>query len=100
MTARAGLTRRKKLLFAFLPLLLLLGGELIARLVRGPLHFGSFRAMRVDQMQRGYPATPDPTLGYAPKPGFAEASNHWGTRVSIDEAGLRRNGAGAPPAGP
>jgi hypothetical protein len=101
MTARTGLTRRKKLLFAFVPLLLLLlGGELTARLIRAPTHFGSFRALRVDLMQRGYPAVPDPTLGYAPKPGFTGGDNHWGTTVSIDDAGVRRNGPGAPPAGP
>jgi hypothetical protein len=101
MARRTGLPRRKKLLFALVPLLLLLlGGELIARLIRAPLCFGSYRALRVDMLQRGYPAVPDPTLGYAPKPGFAEADNHWGTTVSIDDAGLRRNGPGAPPAGP
>jgi hypothetical protein len=69
---------------------LLLGlGELIARVVRAPLHFARYRGLRVDLMRRGYPAVPDPTLGYAPKPGFAAADNHWGTQVTIDAEGCR-----------
>jgi hypothetical protein len=50
---RAWLSRRRKLLLAMLPLLLLLLlGELIARVVRAPLHFGSYRELRVDLMAR------------------------------------------------
>ncbi len=97
---RAPLSRRKKLLFALLPVAaLLLVAELAIRLARAPLHFGSFRSLRVDLMKRGYPAVADPLLGYVPTPGFASTDNHWGTRVSIDADGFRRNGDGAPPKG-
>lgn len=69
------------------------------RLVRAPLHFGSFREFRLDLMRRNYPAERDPTLGYVPRANFASTDNHWGTRVSIDADGLRRNGDGPPPRG-
>lgn len=92
---RKRLPLRRRLLFALVPLLLLLlGGELLARLFRAPLHFGSFRELRVDLMQRGYPAVPDARLGYVPKPGYQGEENHWGTRVAIDEQGFRKNGPG------
>jgi hypothetical protein len=97
---RPPLSRRRRLLFALVPVLvLLLGAELIIRLVRAPLHFGSFRQLRTDLMRRNYPAELHPTLGYAPKPNFASRDNHWGTQVSIDADGMRRNGAGPGPAG-
>jgi len=97
---RSPRSRRRRLLFALVPLLvLLLGAELIIRLVRAPLYFGSFRQVRTDLMRRNYPAELHPTLGYAPKPNFASRDNHWGTQVSIDADGMRRNGDGPPPAG-
>lgn len=96
---RRPLSRRRRLLFAFVPLLvLLLGGELVARLVRDPTYFGSFREMRTDLMRRNYPAERHPTLGYVPKAGFQSRDNHWGTQVTIDADGMRANGA-PPPAG-
>lgn len=98
--ARAPLSRRRRLLFALVPLFaLMLVGEVVIRLVRAPLHFGSFRDLRVDLMARNYPAERHPTLGYAPRPDFASRDNHWGTQVSIDGDGMRRNGPSAPPAG-
>ncbi len=94
------LSRRKKLLFALLPVVaLLLFAELAIRAVRAPFHLGSFRSLRVDLIKRGYPAVPDGRLGYVPAPNFASADNHWGTRVSIDANGFRRNGEGPPPPG-
>lgn len=81
----------------FVPLVaLLLGAEIIIRLVRAPLWFGSFRAMRLDLMARNYPAERHPELGYVPRANFASRDNHWGTQVTIDGDGLRRNGAPAP----
>ena len=57
--------------FALLPLLaVLLTAELAIRLVRAPLHFESFRLLRIDQVRRGYPAARDPMLGYVPEAGF------------------------------
>lgn len=88
---------RKKLLFATAPLVaLLVLGELVLRIARDPLHFGSFRELRLDQAKRGYPAQPDAQLGYVPIPGYATERSRWGTRVHIDAAGLRSNGPGAP----
>lgn len=77
-------------------LAVLLIAELVARIARDPWCFGSYRALRVDQARRGYPAVRHPTLGYVPRAGFAGAGNHWGTRVSIDADGFRRNGGPAP----
>lgn len=89
--------RRRKLLWSLVPLLaLLLAAELTMRLVRAPLHFGSFRTLRVDMMQRGYPAVRDDLLGYVPRPNFASSDNHWGTRVTIDAEGLRAHPRTAP----
>lgn len=91
-------SRRRRLLFALVPVTaLLLLAELAVRIGRAPLHFGSFRELRVDQMKRGYPAQPDAALGYTPRPDFAGTS-HAGERVTTDGDGLRRNGA-VPPAG-
>jgi len=91
---------RRKLLLSMLPLaVLLLVAELTIRLVRAPLHFGSFRTIRVDMMQRGYPATLDDQLGYVPRAGFASNDNHWGTQVTIDEGGLRKHTGKAPAGG-
>ncbi|MGE3172424.1 MAG: hypothetical protein AB7O97_07330 [Planctomycetota bacterium] len=93
-------SRWRKVAFAVVPLLALLAvGELVARLVRAPLHFGSFRQLRVDLLQRGYPAQLDPDLGYVPAPNYASHDNHWGTQVTIGADGCRSNG-GPPPAGP
>lgn len=99
------LSRRKKLLFAAVPLLALLGvGELLARSFRerhafAPVVGGSYRDQRIDLIRRAYPAAHDARLGYVPRPGFASAENRWGVMVSIDGDGLRRNGAGPHPAG-
>lgn len=95
---RRRLPLRRRLVFALVPLLaLLLVAELAIRLVRAPLHFGSFRSLRTDLMQRNYPAVLDPRLGYVPKPGFQSRDNHWGTMVTIDADGNRSNGRTPPP---
>jgi GNAT superfamily N-acetyltransferase len=101
----ARLSRRRKLLFAVVPLLALLAvGEVLARSFRegrtfSPLRGGSYRDQRIDLIRRGYPAAHDPLLGYVPRPGFASADNRWGAMVSIDAAGLRTNGPGLRPTG-
>ncbi len=96
---RSTLPLRKRLLFALIPLVgTLLVAELIARVLRAPLHFGSYRELRVDQVRRGYPAVHDDRLGYVPRAGFSSDDNHWGTRVTIDADGFRGNG-GTPPTG-
>lgn len=98
--ARRPLPLSRRLLFACVPAVaLLLGAELLIRAFRAPLHFGSFRDLRTDLLKRNYPAVMDPQLGYAPRPGFASRDNHWGTQVSIDDDGLRRNGPGPTPPG-
>lgn len=99
---RSRLTRRRKLVFACLPLLALLAvGELLARSFRegrsfSPLATGNYRDQRIDLIRRGYPAAHDPLLGFVPRPGFAGADNRWGAMVSIDANGLRSNGAPRP----
>lgn len=99
-TVRRPLSRRRRVLFALVPLLaILFVAELAIRLVRAPTHFGSFRELRTDLMRRNYPAERDPQLGYVPKANYQSRDNHWGTLVSIDADGMRRNGAGAPPPG-
>ncbi|HEX6811366.1 MAG TPA: hypothetical protein VF384_07075 [Planctomycetota bacterium] len=91
---------RRRLLFAFVPLCgLLLVAEIAVRLGRAPLHFESFRRLRTDLMARNYPAELHPTLGYVPRPNFQSRDNHWGTLVSIDADGMRRNGPGPAPRG-
>ncbi|MGA0868116.1 MAG: hypothetical protein ACO3UM_04225, partial [Planctomycetota bacterium] len=90
----------KKIAFALIPLLaFLLFGECVARLARGPLYFESFRLTRIDQVRRGYPAMPDPELGYVPRPGAATDDSRWGTTVSIDADGFRSNGQPRPARG-
>lgn len=94
---------RRKALFACVPLcLLLVVAEFAARAFRAkkglaPFLAGSYRDQRIDQIRRGYPAAHDPVLGYVPRPGYASADNRWRAMVSIDDRGLRRNGAAAPP---
>jgi GNAT superfamily N-acetyltransferase len=94
---RRRLSWRRKLLFAAVPLLVLLGlGEVAARWLReqrshSPFMTGSFRDQRIDLMRRGYPSAYHPQLGYVPRPGFVSGENRWGTQVSIDERSLRRN---------
>ncbi|MBL8755449.1 MAG: hypothetical protein JNK15_19265 [Planctomycetes bacterium] len=103
-TGRRPLSRRRKLLFACVPLVVLLAlGEVVARWFRAsrshsPFMTGSFRDQRVDLMRRGYPSAYDPQLGYVPRAGFASGENRWGTQVSIGERGLRSNtfGGGNP----
>jgi hypothetical protein len=97
---RRPLSRRRRILFALVPLLAaLLLAEITIRLVRAPTHFGSFRSLRTDLLQRNYPAERHPVLGYVPKANFAGNDNHWGTQVSIDADGMRKNGTVPTPAG-
>ncbi len=84
---------RKKLLFSLVPLLaILLLAEVVCRVQRGVL-FANYRLLRIDYMQRGYPAEPDATLGYVPRPNYASSDNYWETAVTIDADGVRSNGA-------
>ena len=104
--SRAPLSRRRKLLFALVPLAVLsVLAEVAARSFRaGRSHAafagGSYRDERIDLIRRGFPAAHDPQLGYIPRPGFASADNRWGAMVSIDGDGLRSNGPQPRPAGP
>ena len=99
--ARRRLPLRRRILFALAPLVaLLLLAELVIRIGRAPLHFGSFRELRTSLLKRNYPARLDDLLGYAPLPGFRSRDNHWGTMVSIDEEGIRENGDAPAPDGP
>jgi hypothetical protein len=93
---RRRLSRGRRLLFAFVPLFtILLIAEIAIRFGRAPTHFGSFRELRTDLLRRNYPAEKHPTLGYVPKANYESRDNHWGTLVSIDADGMRRNGAKA-----
>lgn len=97
---RRQLSPRRRLLFALVPLTaILLLAEITIRLVRAPTYFGSFRDLRTDLLRRNYPAERHPTLGYVPKANYESRDNHWGTMVSIDADGMRRNGKTPPPAG-
>jgi len=95
------LSRRRKALFALVMLAaFLLCAEIGTRLYRAPLHFGSFRVLRVDRERRGTPSVLDPRLGYAPRPGYSGSTDSRGTRVTIDAGGLRSNGGPAPAGDP
>jgi hypothetical protein len=102
---RRRLSRRRKLLFALVPLTaLLVVAEFAARSFRAgrshaPFGGGSYRDQRIDLIRRGFPAAHDPELGYIPRPGFASADNRWGAMVTIDAQGLRSNGPQPRPAG-
>ncbi|MBL9078118.1 MAG: hypothetical protein JNL08_11475 [Planctomycetes bacterium] len=99
---RRRLSRRKRLVFALVPLALLcLVGELAVRAWRSrqgfaPFLGGSYRDLRIDLIRRSYPAAHDPLLGYVPRPGFASADNQWHAQVTIDADGMRQNGAPRP----
>ncbi|MCR9244792.1 MAG: hypothetical protein NXI31_07155 [bacterium] len=96
------LSRRKKLLFALVPILaLFVVAEIAARGFRAskgvsPFMAGSYRDLRIDLIRRGYPAAHDPELGYIPRPGFQSADNRWQAMVTIDERGIRQNGGPRP----
>lgn len=91
------LSWRRKLLFAMVPLtLLVLGGEWFARSFRqsqgyAPMGSNSYRDHRIDLVRRAFPNVHDALLGYRPKPGYADNDNVWHTQVSIGDDGLRRN---------
>jgi hypothetical protein len=101
---RRPLSRRKKLAFALLPLVLLFAvAELVARGLRAAQGRGSFwspnfRVQRLDLVRAAYPVAHDPLLGYVPKAGAASSDNRWRAQVSIDAAGLRQNGGPRPAA--
>jgi hypothetical protein len=100
--ARRPLSRRRKFLYALLPLTaLLLVGEFAARAYRTkqgypPIGNNSYRDQRIDLLRRGFPCEHDPLLGYVPRAGYHGEDNLWHTTVSIDERGLRRNGTVLP----
>jgi hypothetical protein len=80
-------------------LLLLLAGEVVARLVKDPLFFGSFRVHRLDLMRSGYPAEHHPLLGFTLKANTVSEHSLSDEKVTIDADGLRSNGHGPRPAG-
>lgn len=99
---RERLSRRKKALFALVPLAALcVIGELLVRGYRvrqglAPFASGSYRDLRIDLIRRSYPAAHDAELGYVPRPDFASADNRWHAMVTIDSDGMRGNGAPRP----
>jgi hypothetical protein len=88
----SSIPRWRRVIYAILPLLLLAGLELVIRVVRAPLWFGSFRELRLNLARRGFPAQTHPILGYVPAPTEKPDDNLWGTRVTIDAGGFRSNG--------
>jgi len=52
----------------------------------------NYVADKLTVIASAYPSVYDPLLGYIPRPGYAGSDNVWGTTVTIDERGLRRNG--------
>lgn len=103
---RRPLSRRKRLVFAAIPVLVLLVvGEVAARGYRlrsgfPPVEGHSYRDQRIDLMRRGFPSAHDPLLGFVPRPGYQSRDNLWRTQVTIDEHGLRSNGPAPRPTGP
>ena len=96
-SARRRLPLRRRILFALIPVsLLLLVGEVAARVIKEPLWFGSFRVRRLDMGRSGYPAIPDPQLGYTLKPGAVSKHSYSGEFVTVDAEGLRWNGRPRP----
>lgn len=101
---RRPLSRRKKLAFALLPLVVLfVAAEIVARGLRAAQGRGSFwasnfRVQRLDLVRAAYPVAHDPLLGYVPKAGAASRDNRWRAQVTIDAAGLRQNGGPLPTA--
>lgn len=91
------LTRRKKILFALIPLLLLLlCAEVGVRLYRGRLLSSeNARKERYALLSSAYPVAYDERLGWIPKQGAEGTKNIWGTRVTIGKNGCRSNGSTA-----
>lgn len=100
---RRQLSRRRKLLFALVPVTLLaIVGEVCARQFRHSRSYpkvggNSYRDQRIDLIRRAFPAAHDPVLGFVPQAGYAGADNIWHTQVTIDAGGLRSNGPNALP---
>jgi hypothetical protein len=89
----SSIPRWRRIVYSLLPLFLLLVSlEVVVRVVRAPLWFGSFRELRLNLARRGFPAEPHPVLGYVPSPTEQPMENRWGTRVTIDADGFRSNG--------
>jgi hypothetical protein len=102
-SARRPLSRRRKLLFAMVPVTVLLGfAEFGARRFRAskdyvPQGGYSYRDQRIDLIRRAFPSEHDARLGFVPKADYAGRDNVWGTQVTILPTGLRSNGAAALP---
>ena len=91
---------RRRFLYSLVPVfLLLLGGEIAARVVKDPLYFGSYRVRRFDLMRSGYPAIYDARLGYTLKPDTVSEHSYGGEFVTVDAEGLRSNGPHERPPG-
>lgn len=99
---RRPLSRRRKLAFAFVPLVVLFAAaELVARGLRslqgrGSFWSANFRVQRLDLVRAVCPVAHDPLLGYVPKAGAASRDNSWHAQVTIDAGGLRQNGGPRP----
>lgn len=98
--SRRRLPLRRRILYSLVPVfLLLLGGEIVARVVKDPLYFGSYRVRRFDMQRSGYPAIPDPRLGYTLEPNAVSEHSFEGECVTVDAEGLRSNGSHERPPG-
>lgn len=66
--------------------------ELGGRIYYGEWRIVNFHTEEQTLFASGYPAQFDTQLGWVPKPGFTSNRTIWGTKVSIDENGIRSNG--------
>jgi hypothetical protein len=60
----------------------------------GSFEVRNYVAEKLSLLRSAYPSVYDPLLGYIPKPSYSGSENAWGTQVTIDDRGLRTNGAG------
>jgi hypothetical protein len=74
-----------------------------ARLARGRrlVSLSNYLIEDIDLLRSAYPVQFDAELGWIPRVGARGSKNHWGTRVTITDEGLRSNGDGpSPPPSP
>jgi hypothetical protein len=89
--------RWRRVVYSLLPLFILLVGlEVVVRVIRAPLWFRSFRELRLNLAHRNFPAEPHPVLGYVPSTTGHALESRWGSRVTIDAEGFRSNGRPSP----
>jgi len=82
---------RRKIAFAFVPVIVLLVlGELAARIHDHALFkFDDARAGKFDLLRSSQPSVYDEQLGWALKPNTSSSNNYWNKQVTIDGQGFR-----------